>query len=97
MYIVENVPGMKKIPVVMEAMTKLPDYNVNVLCPVNALAWLPQNQDRLILIGTRKAFVVRHPENTTRKRLREIIKPDAQVTLRSTRGGISSHETHLKK
>ena len=28
MYIVENVPGMKKFKVVMEAMTKLPDYYV---------------------------------------------------------------------
>src|SRR5207237_9498873 len=26
LYVVENVPGMKKFPVVMEAMTKLPDY-----------------------------------------------------------------------
>jgi DNA (cytosine-5)-methyltransferase 1 len=25
-YALENVPGMKKFPVVMEAMTKLPDY-----------------------------------------------------------------------
>lgn len=26
MYLLENVPGMKKFPVVMEAMTKLPGY-----------------------------------------------------------------------
>lgn len=30
MYVVENVPGMRKFKVVMEAMTKLPDYYVNV-------------------------------------------------------------------
>ncbi len=36
MYIVEKVPGMKKFKVVMEAMTKLPDYYVNVFCPVDA-------------------------------------------------------------
>lgn len=30
MYIVENVPGMKKFQVVMEALTKLPDYYVRV-------------------------------------------------------------------
>lgn len=34
LYVVENVPGMKKFPVVMEAMTKLPDYYVHVACPV---------------------------------------------------------------
>ena len=33
-YVVENVPGMKKFPVVMEAMSKLPDYYVSVFCLV---------------------------------------------------------------
>src|SRR5438874_5658785 len=55
MYIVENVPGMKKFKVVMEAMTKLPDYYVNVFCPVDASIWLPQRRKRLILIGTKKS------------------------------------------
>ncbi len=36
LYVVENVPGMKKFPVVMEAMTKLPDYYVHVACPVKS-------------------------------------------------------------
>ena len=49
MYICENVPGMKKFQIVMEAMTKLPDYYVNVFCPVNALNWLPQDRKRLII------------------------------------------------
>lgn len=44
MYIVENVPGMKKFKVVMEAMTKLPDYYVNIFCPVDASNWLPQRR-----------------------------------------------------
>jgi DNA (cytosine-5)-methyltransferase 1 len=56
MYIVENVPGMKKFKVVMEAMTKLPDYYVHVFCPVDAANWLPQRRQRLILVGTRKPF-----------------------------------------
>lgn len=34
MYIVENVPGMKAFPIVMEAMTKMPDYYVTVFCPI---------------------------------------------------------------
>jgi len=39
-YIVENVPGMKKFKVVMEAITKLPNYYVHVFCPVNAVTFL---------------------------------------------------------
>src|SRR6478735_6921599 len=62
MYIVENVPGMKKFKVVMEAMTKLPDYYVNVFCPVDAANWLPQRRKRLILIGTRKQFSIHEPK-----------------------------------
>lgn len=61
MYIVENVPGMKKFKVVMEAMTKLPGYYVNVFCPLDALNWLPQNRERLILIGTKKPFHIAPP------------------------------------
>lgn len=56
MYIVENVPGMKKFEVVMEAMTKLPQYYVTIFCPVDALNWVPQQRKRLILIGTKKPF-----------------------------------------
>ena len=61
MYIVENVPGMKKFKVVMEAMTKLPDYYVNVFCPVDAANWLPQRRKRLILIGTKKPYTINAP------------------------------------
>jgi len=56
MYIVENVPGMRKFPIVMEALTKLPDYYVRIECPVNANMWLPQERKRLILIATKKPF-----------------------------------------
>ncbi|MFL0507587.1 DNA cytosine methyltransferase [Ureibacillus sp. 179-F W5.1 NHS] len=41
-YVIENVPGMKKFQVVMECMTRLPNYYVRVECPVNANMWLPQ-------------------------------------------------------
>lgn len=70
MYIVENVPGMKKFKVVMEAMTKLPDYCVNVFCPVDAALWLPQRRKRLILIGTRKRYTIMAP--TQRNKIRSI-------------------------
>lgn len=68
MYIVENVPGMKKFKVVMEAMTKLPDYYVNVFCPVDASIWLPQRRKRLILIGTRKQYTINSPKQIHRVR-----------------------------
>jgi DNA (cytosine-5)-methyltransferase 1 len=66
MYIVENVPGMKKFKVVMEAMTKLPDYFVNTFCPVDASLWLPQRRKRLILIGTRKPYGITAPKQNNK-------------------------------
>jgi DNA (cytosine-5)-methyltransferase 1 len=75
MYIVENVPGMKKFPVVMEAMSELPDYYINIMCPVNSLNWLPQSRPRLILIGTRKPFTLDQPEQTTRPQLKDLLDP----------------------
>lgn len=80
MYIVENVPGMKKFKVVMEAMTKLPDYYVNVFCPVDAANWLPQRRKRLILIGTRKPFFIAAPAAAfIRPTLKDIIEADPQI------------------
>lgn len=77
----ENVPGMMKFPVVMEAMTQLKNYYVTVFCPVKSEQWLPQRRDRLIIIGTRKHFNVRPPKSTTRIKLSDIVEPDPQVTL----------------
>src|SRR5690606_35581962 len=65
-YVVENVPGMKKFKVVMEAMTKLPDYYINIFCPVDALLWLPQKPERLILIGTRRKIYTTPPAKQRR-------------------------------
>lgn len=82
MYIVENVPGMKKFKVVMEAMTKLPDYYVNVFCPVDAANWLPQRRKRLILIGTKKPYTINAP---TRKRkvatLKSLLETNPDVPM----------------
>lgn len=61
-FVAENVPGMKKFPVVMEVMTKLPDYYVTVFCPVQTQQWLPQKRDRLFIIGSRRNFQFRPPE-----------------------------------
>ena len=79
-YIVENVPGMRAFPVVMEAMSKLPEYYVQVFCPVKSEIWLPQRRHRLIIIGTRRSFQVRAPENARPVRLADIVEASPRVT-----------------
>ena len=82
MYIVENVPGMRKFQVVMEAMTKLPDYYVHVFCPVDALNWLPQRRKRLILIGTKRSYSITAPNQIhNRPRLKDIIEKNPDVEM----------------
>jgi DNA (cytosine-5)-methyltransferase 1 len=81
MYVVENVPGMKKFRVVMEALTKLPDYYVRVECPVNADIWLPQKRKRLILIGTRKPFNNLEYPKSSPVRLRDILEKDPDINI----------------
>jgi len=68
MYVLENVPGMKKFPVVMEAMSKIPGYYINIFCPLDASIWLPQRRKRLILIGTKKPFTISAPQSPLRKK-----------------------------
>ena len=82
-YLVENVPGMRAFPIVMEAMTRMPDYYVQVFCPVKAETWLPQRRHRLIIIGTRKPFKIRPPENTRAISLTDILEKNPDVTLPS--------------
>lgn len=82
MYIVENVPGMKKFKVVMEAMTKLPNYYVHVFCPIDAAIWLPQRRKRLILIGTKKLHSISAPtEMKNRPRIKDILEKDPEVEM----------------
>lgn len=80
-YVIENVPGMKKFPIVMEAMTRLPDYYVNIFCPVDALNWLPQKRNRLILVGTKKTFNMRPPSNSRKMKLKDIVDKNPQVHI----------------
>ena len=80
-YVVENVPGMRAFPVVMEAMTRLPDYHIQTFCPIKSEHWLPQRRDRLIIIGTRKNFKVRPPKNTRAISLKEILEKDPDITV----------------
>lgn len=81
LYVIENVPGMKKFPVVMEAMTKLPSYYVTVICPIKTEIWLPQRRDRLIIIGSKKPFNWNHPISKKAKKLSEIIEKDPDVKM----------------
>ena len=81
LYAIENVPGMRAFPIVMEAMTKMPDYYVQVFCPVQSEYWLPQRRDRLIIIGTKRHFSFRPPEHQRRIALADILEPDPQVTI----------------
>lgn len=81
MYVVENVLGMLKFRVVMEALTKLPDYYVRIECPVNANMWLPQERKRLILIGSKKPFSrFEYPERKP-LRLKDILEKDSEVDI----------------
>lgn len=78
-YVIENVPGMRKFQVVMECLTKLPNYYVRIECPVNAKIWLPQERKRLIVIGTKKPFDnLRYPESNP-VRMKDIIDIGAEV------------------
>lgn len=82
MYIVENVPGMRKFKVVMEAMTKLPDYYVNIFCPIDASNWLPQRRERLILIGTRKHFSIQAPiKQIRRPTVKHLLEKNPKVEM----------------
>ncbi|MEJ7626415.1 MAG: DNA cytosine methyltransferase [Ferruginibacter sp.] len=82
MYIVENVPGMKKFEVVMEAMTKLPGYYVNIFCPVDAALWLPQRRKRLILFGTKKPYTISAPKHKNNVRtIKSLLEKNPEVSM----------------
>lgn len=81
-YVAENVPGMRKFAVVMEALTRLPDYFVHVVCPVDTRHWLPQKRDRLIVFGSRRPMRIDEPPRpATAPRLRDILEPDPQIEI----------------
>ena len=78
-FIIENVPGMRKFQVVMEAMTRLPDYYTTTFCPIKSETWLPQKRDRLIIIGSKKPFNWRAPVCDKPIKLADILEKDPEV------------------
>jgi DNA (cytosine-5)-methyltransferase 1 len=80
-FVIENVPGMKKFKVVMEAMTKLPGYYITTFCPVEASLWLPQRRARLIIIGTKKPFTISAPVSKSRARLKDLLEINPVVDM----------------
>lgn len=82
-YVVENVPGMRKFPVVMESMTKIPQYYVHVACPVRTQEWLPQKRDRLIILGSKKPFSWKAPNSGHRVSLKDVIEVDPNPEIPS--------------
>ena len=66
----------------MEAMTKLPDYYVNIFCPVDAANWLPQRRKRLILFGSKKPFTISYPQQIKNKpSLKDILEKNPVVEM----------------
>lgn len=80
-YSLENVPGMKKFPVVMEAMQKLPGYYVTVFCPVDTTIWLPQKRKRLILMASKRNFIWEPPSSWKQIGLAEVLEENPDVEI----------------
>lgn len=80
-FVIENVPGILKFPVVVEAMTSLPDYFITTFCPVQASDLLPQDRKRVIIIGSRRPFNWGPPAVNRRSTLADIIEADPRVTI----------------
>lgn len=80
-FVLENVPGMKAFPVVMEAMTRLPGYYVKTYCPIKSEIWLPQRRNRLIIIGSKKPFSWRAPKANLRPKLKDLLEENPKITL----------------
>ena len=80
-FILENVPGILKFEVVVEAMIGMPDYFIKTYCPMSAQECLPQRRDRLIIIGTRRPFRFREPDFKNRVKLADILEENPRVTL----------------
>ncbi|MEZ8238628.1 MULTISPECIES: DNA cytosine methyltransferase [Vibrio] len=80
-YAVENVVGLKYFKIVMEAMTKMSDYYVQIFCPVESSIFVPQRRDRLVILATKKYFNFRPPENLKPVSLASILEKNPQISI----------------
>lgn len=81
-FVCENVPGLKKFKVTMECFTKIPDYYITTICPLNSSNWLPQKRERLIIIGTRKRHFISEPApSVKRPLLRDLIEENPTMRI----------------
>lgn len=80
-FVVENVPGMRKFPVVMEALSRIPDYYTQIYCPVRADRFLPQKRNRLILIASKRYTLWREPEGFRKISLRDIMEENPEIRI----------------
>ena len=84
-FLIENVPGMKKFPLVMEAFTEIPGYYITVVCPVDASNWLPQRRNRLLIFGTKKPFKIDHPQKANKiPTIAEILEKNVDIRVNKT-------------
>lgn len=82
-FVIENVPAMKKFDIVMEAFTKMPGYYVSDFILNAADCGAPQNRKRLIIIGSKKKFNWNFepvPENE-KKYLKDILEEGVDIPL----------------
>lgn len=81
-FVAENVPGMKKFRVVMEAMTMLPGYYVTIFCPIDSALWLPQTRERLFIIATKKPFSITAPVAAKKiPTIKSILEKDVSIRI----------------
>ena len=80
-YVIENVPGIRKFPVVMEAIQRLPDYYVTTFCPVKTETFLPQRRNRLIVIGSRRPFNWQPPSQSKSVKLKQVVERDVDINF----------------
>lgn len=80
-FVVENVPGMRRFPVVMEALSRIPDYYTQIYCPVRTDKFLPQMRNRLILIASKKYTLWREPDGFRKISLKEIVEKNPNIEI----------------
>lgn len=82
MWVIENVPGLKKFKVVMEAFENLPDYYVKIICPIDTLDFgLPQKRPRLIIFGSKKNFDPEKPKKTKQLKIKDILETNPEIEI----------------